>query len=277
MISLLILLFSGNLLFAGEKDTIKIKSQHLFSINSGYLNQTIRDEAISPFIYNGATAPINLNYQRLAYTSLQLVAVQFNQSDLKPGIPDYSNFEIIHHVKSVSIDLKYAYLHKLTSFCNLNLTLFGGGEFNSFLNIRDHFFTATNDYLMVDCFNSLSLSAFLEKKFNDKNQLLFFNVAVPFVSYVLMRQTYNAYVGEKIESLDLGKNVLYQLFKNGDFVSVPKLFDFRVDLTYVRYLGKHFGYNFIYSFHYYKFTQYDNLFYSRNLYNQFLVGILFKL
>lgn len=277
MISLFVLLFSGDLLFAGENDTTKIKSRHLFSINSGYSNQKIRDEAMSPFMYKGGTVPIEVNYQYSGKTSLQLFAVQFNQLNLKPGIPDYSNPGLIHHVKSISIDLRYAYLHRLTSFSKLNMKLFCGGEFNSFLNARDHFFTADNDYLMVDCFNSFSLSAFLEKKFKDKNQLLLLNVAVPIVSYVLMRQTYNAYVGEKIEPLDLGKNVLCQLIKNGDFVSVTKLFDFRADLTYVRYLGKHFGYNLKYSFHYYKFTQYDNLFYSRNLSNQFLVGILFKI
>jgi hypothetical protein len=276
VLSFSILILTGSVLFASENDTVKLQTQYLFSLNSGYSNQMIRDEAVSPFIYKGITAPVDLNYQYLNNTTLQLFTFQFSQARLKSKIPDYPDFGLVHHIKSITIDLRYSYLTRLTSSSNWKMDLFCGGEINSFLNTRDHFFTSDNNYLMVDCFNSLSFSAVLKKQFNQNNRILL-NVSVPLVSYVLMRQTYNAYVGEKTESLDLGKNVLNQLLKNGDFVSVNKLFDIRADLTWVKYLGKHFGVSLKYSFHYYKFTQYDNLFYSRNLNNQLLAGFLIKL
>jgi hypothetical protein len=274
IISSTILLFAVNVLFASENDTVYIPSQHLFSLNTGYSNQMIRSEAVSPFIYKGITAPVNLYYQYNNNSSLQLFLLQFSRAKLKSEIPDYSDFGIIHHIKSITIDLRYSFVYKLASFSDLNL--FCGGEINSFLNTRDHFFTAGNNYLMVDCFNSLSLSAVLKKQFNQSDQIML-NISVPVVSYVLMRQTFNAYVGEKTESLDLGKNVLYQLLKNGDFVTMNKLVDLRADLSWVKYIGKHFGISLKYSFHYYKFTQYDNLFYSRNLYSQLFAGFLVKL
>jgi hypothetical protein len=274
MISFPILLLTGNVLIASENDTVKLQSQHLFSLNSGYSNQMIRSEAVSPFIYKGITAPVDLYYQHLNNSSLQRLDLQFSRGHLKPDIPDYSDIGLVHYIKSTTVYLRYSWLYKLTSSSDLNL--FCGGEINSFLNTRDHFFTAGNNYLMVDCFNSLSLSAVLNKQINQSNQILL-NISVPVVSYVLMRQTYNSYVGEKTESLDLGKNVLYQLLKNGDFVTMNKFFDLRADLTWVKYLGKHFGISLKYSFHYYKFTQYDNLFYSLNLYNQLFAGFLIKL
>jgi hypothetical protein len=274
MISFSILMLTGSGLFASESDTILLQSRYLFDLNSGYSNQMIRDEAVSPFIYNGTAAPVDFNYHYHSKSTLQLFALQFSRAQLKSKIPDYSDFSIIHHIKSITVDFRYSYLYKLTSSPDLNL--FCGGEINSFLNTRDHFFTADNNYLMVDCFNSLALSAVLKKQFNQNNRILL-NLSVPVVSYVLMRQTFNAYVGEKTGSLDLGKNVLYQLLKVGDFVSVNKLFDLRADLNWVKYIGKHFGISLKYCFHYYKFTQYDNLFYSRNIYNQLLAGFLIKL
>jgi hypothetical protein len=269
------LVLTGNILLASEKDSVRLHTRYLFSLNSGYSNQINRDETISPFIYKGATLPLEVNYQCSNKSGLQLFAFQFSQTRLRSKINEYPDFGIVHHIKSMTVDLRYSYLTRLTSFSILNLDLFLGGEFNSYLNTRDHFFTTVNNYLMIDCFNSLAVSTALKKQFNKNNQILF-KVSVPVVSYVLMRQTYNAYVGEKTESLNLGKNVLSQLIRNGDFVSVSKLFDLRADLTWVKNIGKHFGFNFKYSFHYYKFTQYDNLFYSRNLNNQFLAGILFQ-
>jgi len=274
----LLLLFThlATILLAGDTDSLKLQNRHLTSINTGVSSQISRDEAISPFNYRGKAVPIAIGYQYLGGKSLHLFSSQFSHSELKSDLPDYPMVGLTHHVQSTSFQLRYSYQRKIAAFSEYKTKLFMGGEFSGFLNLRDHFFTTYSSHIMVDYFNSLSINAFLTKEFNDGRQILFLNVSSPVVSYVLLRGTYNAYVGDKIDPLDLGENVLSQLMRSGDFVSVAKLFAIRFDLSYVRYLGDHFGINFKYNFHYYNYSQYDNLLYSRNLYNHYMAGITIR-
>lgn len=269
------LLFELNFSFASKADTAKQVSNHLFSLNTGYSNQMNRDQAISPFIYTGATVPVEFLYKYQKNRNLQSFVFQFSRLDLESGIDQYPSAGVVHTSFSTIIDLRYSYLKRLIPISHLKHVIYIGGEINSYLNTRDHNFTSVNNYIMADCFNSLSISTAWCSQISHNNQI-HLNVSVPVVSYVLLRQTYNAYVGEKIEAIDLAKNVLPQLFKNGDIVSITKFFDIRADFTWVKYFGNRFGISLKYCFHYYKFTQYDDLFYSRNLNNQVLTGIFYR-
>jgi len=262
---------------AQNNDTIGIKNHHLLSISTGYSKQIIRDEVISPFIYKGQAMPIELCYNLIGTKNYHILSIQFNKVNLKSKIPDYANYKLIHYVKSTTVDFKYSFKRKFPKLSIFNSDFFMGGGFNSFFNYRDHYFTELDDEFMFDFFNSISFEAYLKKKFRSENNILSVNIELPLISYVLMRQTYNAVVSENYESIDLNKNLAAQVLKKGDFVSISKLFSITAGFTYTRNIGNHFGYQFKYNFHYYKFTQYDNLFYSKNLYTQILGGIFIKI
>jgi hypothetical protein len=274
-LSFVLLIYLSFYFTAKCNDTIKYRNQHLISVHTGFANQMNNDGVMSPFLYKGGSIPFGIGYDFLNRRSHQTFSATFLNVKLKSEIPNYSNVGLIHNVQSTSIDIRYSYLRIISRFSN-NTKLFIGGEYNGFINLRNHYYTAYNNYLMSDCFNSILLKAKVIKNFESEKSNLSFNFSIPIVSYVLMRETYNPYVGEKIESLDLSKNVLKQLLRDGDIVSFSKLTGVRADLNYIHYLGDHFGLNLKYCFYYYKFTQYDNLFYSKNLYNQILGGILIK-
>jgi hypothetical protein len=93
-----------------------------------------------------------------------------------------------------------------------------------------------------------------------------------------MGDTYNAYVGKKIDPLmNYSGNMLLYLAKKGDFVSFNKLVYFKTDFSLIQFIGSHFGIELKYSLRYYKFSQYQDINYSKNLQNQFLIGIVGKL
>ena len=131
---------------------------------------------------------------------------------------------------------------------------------------------------MLDQFSSLGFKAQLEKRFANKKQLAFFSINIPVVSYVLMGNTYNAYVGEKTDPLiNYSKNALFYLAKNGDFVSFNKLVYFKTDFSFIQFFGNHIGIECKYSFRYYKYCQFQNINYSKNVQSQFLIGVTVKL
>jgi hypothetical protein len=131
---------------------------------------------------------------------------------------------------------------------------------------------------MLDQFNSLGFKAHLEKRFTNNKQAVILSLNIPFVSYVLIGNTYNAYVGEKTDPLiNYSGNMLLYLAKNGDFVSFNKLVYFKTDFSIIRFISNHIGIECKYSLRYYKFTQYQDVNYSKNIQSQILIGIIGKL
>jgi hypothetical protein len=156
--------------------------------------------------------------------------------------------------------------------------LYFGGEISSLLNLRQHAYIYNNEFLMLDQINSLGFKALLEKRFASNKQFAFFSLNIPFLSYVLMGNTYNAYVGEKTDPLmNFSGNTLLYLAKKGDFVSFKSLVYFKTDFSFIQFIGDHIGLECRYSLRYYKFSQYRDLNYSRNLQSQFLIGLIGKL
>lgn len=263
-------------LFAQGNDSVKTNQSHSIAIYTGYSLHIIRDDAISPFIYRGATAPVELKYSFSGKKSRHKAFLYFDKLTLKPSIPDYSNKNLNHYVQNVNISLGYSYHRKIIKVPSVNTVFFIGAEIGSLVNYRQHYFVSSTGYAMFDQFNSLALSALIEKKFKNKKQILSVNFSIPIITYALLRGTYNAYVGKKIDQLDISKNVFKQLAKNGDFITFNNLFDIKTEISFIRYVSKHIGFELKYCFHYYKFTQYDNLLYSKNLQNQLLIGFVVK-
>jgi hypothetical protein len=181
-------------------------------------------------------------------------------------------------VKSINIQMGYSYLRRAFRSAKYKSDFYFGGEINSLLNLRQQAYINNNEFLMLDQFNSLGFKAQLEKRFVSNRQVAFVSLNIPLISYVLMGDTYNAYVGKKIDPLmNYSGNMLLYLAKKGDFVSFNKLVYFKTDFSFVQFIGSHIGIECKYSIRYYKSTQYQDINYSKNLQNQFLIGIVGKL
>ena len=263
-------------LFAQENDSISTNHHHSIAIYTGYSRHIIRDDAISPFIYRGARAPIELKYSFSGNKSRHKAFLYFDKLTLKPSIPDYSYKNLDHNIQNVNISLGYSYHRKFIKSASINTVFFIGAEISSLVNYRQHYFVSSTSYAMFDQFNSLALSVLIKKRFKNKKQILSVNLSIPIITYALLRGTYNAYVGQKIDQVDISKNVFKQLAKDGNFITFNNLFDIKTEISFIRYVSKHIGFELKYCFHYYKFTQYDNLLYSKNLQNQLLIGFIVK-
>jgi hypothetical protein len=172
----------------------------------------------------------------------------------------------------------YSYLREALSFPKYHFNIYLGGEISSLLNLRQHAYIYNNEFLMLDQFNSLGFKTLLEKRFASNKQLASFSINIPFVSYVLMGNTYNSYVGEKTDPLmNYSGNTLFYLAKIGDFVSFNSLVYFKTDFSFIQLIGDHIGVECRYSLRYYNFTQYQDINYSQNLQSQFLIGLVGKL
>ena len=231
-----------------------------------------------PLIYRGHSLPIEISYRYFGTKSHQIFYANFDNLRLISSLPDYENAGLTHFVQNTNIQMGYSYLRRAFRLAKYQSDLYFGGEINSLLNLRQHAYIYNNKFLMLDQFNSLGFKAQLEKRFARNKQVAFFSLNIPFVSYVLMGNTYNAYVGEKTDPLmNYSGNMLLYLAKKGDFVSFNKLVYFKTDFIFVQFIGSHIGIECKYSLRYYKFSQYQDINYSKNLQSQFLIGIVGKL
>ncbi|MFA5849503.1 MAG: hypothetical protein WC833_06450 [Bacteroidales bacterium] len=251
---------------------------HIVSLYSGVSKYIERDDAMSPFKYRGFSIPIEISYRYIGAKCRQTFYANFDKLRLQSSLPDYENAGLNHYVQNTNIQIGYSYLHRVFRLVKYETDLYLGGEINSLINLRQHAYIHNNEFLMMDQFNSLGLKAQLEKRFASNKRVVSASLNIPFISYVLMGNTYNAYVGEKIDPLmNYSGNMLFYLAKKGDFVSLDKLVYFKTDISFIQFISSHIGVELKYSLRYYKFTQYQNINYSKNLQNQFLIGIIGKL
>ncbi len=251
---------------------------HIVTIYSGISNYIERDDAMSPFKYKGISIPINLSYRYTGAKCRQNFYADFDRLKLFSSIPDYEEAGLNHYVKNTNIQMGYSYLHRVFRLVKSQTELYLGGEINSLINLRQHAYIHNNEFLMLDQFNSLGIKAQLEKKFKNNSRFASLSINIPILSYALMGNTYNAYVGQKIDPLmNYSGNMLFYLVKKGDIISLNKLFYFKTDFSFIQFVSSHIGFDLKYSLRFYKFCQYQNLNYSRNLQGQFLIGIICKL
>jgi hypothetical protein len=276
--TIIMLIFNLGLMHAQDIDTIHLNKSHEISLYTGFTSYTERNDAMTPFKYRGHSIPIEISYRYNDIKSRQIFYANFDNTELTSSLPNYENAGLNHYVHNTNIQMGYSYLRKAFTSFKYQSDIFFGGEINSLLNLRQQAYIRNNEFLMLDQFNSLGLKVQLEKRFSNNEQVVFVSLNVPVVSYVLMGDTYNAYVGKKIDPLmNYSGNMLLYLAKKGDFVSFNKLVYFKTDFSLIQFIGSHFGIELKYSLRYYKFSQYQDINYSKNLQNQFLIGIVGKL
>jgi hypothetical protein len=276
--TIILMIFGMGLTQAQDIDTFDLDKSHYFSLYTGFSKFIERDDAMSPFIYRGHSLPIKISHRYFGAKNHQIFYANFDNMRLISALPNYENAGLNHFVQNTNIQMGYSYLRKAFSFSKYHSNIYFGGEISSLLNLRQHAYIYSNKLLMLDQFNSLGFKAQIEKRFANNKQVTFFSINIPVVSYVLMGNTYNYYVGEKTDPLiNYSGNVLSYLAKNGNFVSLNKLVYFKTDFSFIQFMGNHIGIECKYSLRYYKFSQFQNLNYSKNLQSQFLVGIVGKL
>jgi hypothetical protein len=261
--------------------TIQQSKSHTFSLSTGYSRHIERDDAISPFIYRGSTIPVEIGYKYQGNNNRYSFTLFFDHLTLNSVLPGYGVSEPQYSTINTNLKIENFYTRKVFSLPEHKLDLFFGGGIHLLLNYRLHSISYSgsgNNYTMLDQFNSIAFMFQAEKKYSKNGQILSFDLFIPAISYVLPGDTYNAYVGKAIDKLmNSDSNVLIETVQNGEWASFNKLISLNANLSYTSLVGSHWGIELKYGFQYYKFTQYPDLNYSKNLQNVFLIGVKFKL
>lgn len=272
------MIFNLGLTQAQVIDSIHLDKSYIFSLYTGSSKHIERDEAMSHFKYRGHSMPIEISYRYFSTKCRQIIFMNFDNPELLSSLPNYENAGLNHYVQITNIQMGYSYMRRAFRSVKCQSDLYLGAEFNSLLNLRQQAYINNNEFLMMDQFNSLGFKAQLEKRFANNKQVAFVSLNIPLVAYVLTGDTYNAYVGNKIDPLvNYSGNMLVYLLKKGDFVSFNKLVYFKTDFSFVQFISNHIGIECKYSLQYYKFSQYQDINYSKNLQSQLIIGIVVKI
>jgi hypothetical protein len=273
-----VLLFQLCFLFVSNgQDSITNKSLHLFGVYTGYSRHIIRDDVASPLIYRGTKAPFVFNYRYLGSKSHQTFTLYINKLELNSSITNKSSY-FSHYADNLNVVLDYSYNRKAFAISPINSECFLGIKLLSILNYRKFHYYDGNSILFAEQLNSVGVNFLMEKKVgSSKKDYLRFNINVPLISYVVLNDRYNSVVSETFNKIDFNKNVLWQVFTNGEVVTLNKLFEYQTELSFTKFFTNHIGFEFKHQLHFYSFSQYKDLLHSRYVNNQFLLGLIIKL
>lgn len=275
---LFVICFQSAISFSQDTRKINSDKSHVFSFYTGYSKYIERDDAMSPFKYRGYSLPLEVTYRYDGAKCRQIFYANFDKLKLLSSLPNYENAGLSHYVQNTNIQIGYSYMYRLFRLAKFQTDIYFGGEINSLLNLRRHAYINNNEFLMLDQFSSIGLKALIEKRFSNDKQVATLNINIPILSYALMKNTYNAYNGDKIDPLmNYSGNMLLYLAKNGDFVSLNRLVYFKTEFSFIQFISNHIGVECKLSLRYYQFTQYEDMNYSKNLQSQILIGIVGKL
>ncbi len=272
---LIIIVILINTSFSQEITTdVRTQTHHLITFSSGMSLHSVRDEMMSPLIYSGTQIPIALSYRYRGLSNRHTVALFYDQSDLKSSITKNSS----HYIKNLNMSFEYTFSTKAWAFENLNTTCFLGARFSCMLNLRNHYYLKDKSHMSAEQMTGLGIYFLTETVFRkESNYFLRVEVNIPFISYALLNNRYNANVSEKFGDLDFEKSIMWQIFKKGDLVTFNKLFEIQAEISYIFFVNAHFGFDLRYHFQYYSFEQFESLFRANVLSNQFLIGFTVKL
>lgn len=276
-IILINIIFGCNNSFSQEDSTvISFKTQHLFSLSSGMSLHIVRDEMISPLKYRGTQIPIEFSYRFRGLSNRHSLIFYYDNSELNSSITNKTI--ALHYIDNLNLNFEYSFATKVTTLEDYNTTCFLGARFSSMLNMRTHYFSQDKSHSSAEQMTGLGIYLLSETPFkNESNNFLRVEINIPFISYALLNNRYNANVSEEFDDIDVEKNILWQLFKKGNFISFNKLFEIQADISYNIFVSSHIGFDIRYRFQYYCFTQYQSLLHSKVLNNQFLIGMMVKL
>lgn len=267
-----------------SQNPISSKHQHFIGISSGISQMLIQDETVSPFIYEGVRMPLEISYRYNSPNCRQLLFVNYFSSTLTSLISNKLN-NLNYYEENQNLSIEYSYSRKVYTLSKHNTDFFLGGEIGSMTNFRQHHFVFYNNdpntAPVMDQINSISVNFLIEKKFaNHGKDILCLKINTPIISYTLMNNMYNSNVGKSLDKIDTNENmssIIWQVIKSGDLVTMNELMAVRAELSYVRVLSPTIGLELKYSLNYYSQNKYTDLFKSRCLNNQYLVGLIVKI
>ena len=263
--------------FSQEASTmVSFEPQHLFTFSSGMSLHSVRDEMMSPLVYRGTQIPIEFSYRFRGLQNRHTFLFYYDNSELNSSITNKTRES--HYIKNLNLNFEYSFATKITALEDFNTTCFLGARFSSMLNMRNQYFIQGKSHTSAEQMTGLGVYILTETSFqNGSNNFLSVEINIPFISYALLTNRYNANVSEKFDDLNFEQNILWQIFKKGDFVTFNKLFEIQADISYNIFVSNHIGFGLRYRFQYYSFEQYESLFHSKVLNNQFLIGMMVKL
>ena len=276
-ITLILLVLAHTNSFSQEVSTLaSSECQNLFTLSSGMSLHSVRDEMMSPLLYRGTQIPIEFSYRYRVLSNRYTILFYYDNSELTSSITNRA--KELHYIKNLNLNFEYSFATKITELEDFNTTCFLGAKFSSMLNMRNHYFFQGISHASAEQMNGLGIYFLTETSFQKaSNNFLSVEINIPFISYALLNNRYNANVSEKFDDLNFEQSVLWQIFKKGDIVTFNKLFEIQADISYNIFVSNHIGFGLRYRFQYYSFEQYESLFHSRVLNNKFLIGMMVKL
>jgi hypothetical protein len=258
-------------------DSTKSGNSHFFTLYSGYSSQVMKDDVFSPFIYSGYHAPIVIDYDYMRANSRHTFSVSYIKTKLKSGIPDLAN-GLTHYTGSYFASLSYSYSRIVFSVPRYKVQCFIGGRYKSFVNLRNHHYSENRVESNFEQISTVGLNFTIEKRFLRNNNLLRFNIHTPLLGYSIYNDLYSekSYMGKTFD-INNPNVELWKILKSGKVISLNKYFELQSDISYTKLVSKKVGFSLSCGFDYYSFAQYKQLFRSRNLITQLLLGLTVKI
>lgn len=276
--NIIIVIIFGCTYSFSQEDLAMVSSEthHLFTLSTGLSSHNIRDEMMSPLIYRGTHIPIEFSYRYRGLSNRHTILFFYDNGELNSSITNRTKES--HYIKNLNLNFEYSFATNITALEDFNTTCFLGARFSSMLNMRNHYFIQGISHTSAEQMTGLGIYLLTETTFqNASNNFLSVEINIPFISYALLTNRYNANVSEKFDDLNFEQDILWQIFKKGDIVTFNKLFEIQADISYNIFVSNNIGFDLRYRFQYYSFEQYESLLHSKVLNNQFQIGMMVKL
>lgn len=259
----------------------EINAQNNFStdltLSSGLFDHKVLDQTISPMIYRGTSAPlfIELNIRGINY--YHRLSVTSSRISMKSRITNTDRYNV-HLMDNINFHINFSTARRIYS--NTRSSHFSGLELSSFLNYRDLTMHTWASGMTTTADNTSSLSVFYNYTLTDEPfffDLFEVNFSIPFVSYVIFEDTYNADFNESwYRNMDAGKEPNMQVLRHGSFVSLNKFLQLKTNIILTKKISPRFSTKVSYYFNCYSFNKYENLLKVKSLNNAVLVGLSYN-
>lgn len=257
------------------QDSTAREPQHLLGFFSGVSSHILRDDITSPLLYHGSQLPILVSYKYRGQKSREMFTAYYENLQLSSSITDNSTSS--HYVRDTKALFEYWYCRKAFTIPNLNTNFYLGGNVSGFINWRDFYYLKGTKATSMESMIGLGFDALFETTFSETSMdYLSIHFHTPLLSYMLLSERYNVNVGNLGYDLGLDDNSYWWAFKQGNLVTMNKLFELRTEISYTMFLSSTFALEVQYRFQFYSFAQYKDLFHARYLNNEFLVGLIIQ-
>jgi len=272
----LILLFSSTTFTLFAQDTLSsLRKNHIY-VGSGYSKHIVKDEIISPLIYKGYKLPIWIKYKRYGNKYLHNISLFYNRVGLESSITNKDNY-YSHNTDNINAYFAYGIEKKIHSIKNINLDIYLGAKFKSYINYRDHSYMSNIHSIIAEQNSSLDLNTKFMKVYNTQGDFISYNFNFPIIAYILMPDMYNANVSKHIYNVNASEGMALQYLRNGDFVSLNKFLEFQSELHAIKSIHKNIAIGLTHYLHYYSLKKHPDNQPVKYVNIQFTLDLIIKL